>query len=198
MRELAGELAAGTAVGRLGSTGVPVWAAGDYDGALKRLVRAYKDGERRDLRPVMATVVSRALQQVLGAESGCEPESPVWVVPAPSRASTRRSRGDDPLADLARTVVARLPGRLEVVPALRMVGVGQDQSRLDRAQRLRNLTDHVRLAPAVVRRAGRWAPASVVLMDDIVTTGATLRACQAALASGGLPVQAAVVAARVP
>ena len=85
MRELAGELAAGTAVGRLGSTGVPVWAAGDYDGALKRLVRAYKDGERRDLRPVMATVVSRALQQVLGAESGCEPELSLIHISEPTR-----------------------------------------------------------------------------------------------------------------
>ena len=102
------------------------------------------------------------------------------------------------VADLARATVARWrrsrpegpEGRgpeVEVVRALRTVGRVQDQSRLTRAGRRRNLAGHVAV------RAGVFAgdrPVAVVLFDDVVTTGATAAECVAVLAAGGLPVTA--------
>lgn len=211
---LAQELGRGLVRGRLGD--LPVWAAGDYGGALRAAVAAYKDGERRDLRPVLSQVALPALAQALegltvppaGAGAVLPPGRParVAVVPAPSRASTVRARGDDPVADLARATVARWrqsrPGgpegrgpEVEVVRALRTVGRVQDQSRLTRAGRRRNLAGHVAV------RAGVFAgdrPVAVVLFDDVVTTGATVTACRDALRSTGIALLAVVACARVP
>ncbi|WP_374927762.1 ComF family protein [Kytococcus sedentarius] len=219
---LVGELGSGLVCGRLG--GLPVWAAGDYAGRLRAAVAAYKDGERRDLRPLLSRVLLPALGRALAApevagsvEGGPASERPGWpapgrvprvaVVPAPSRGPTLRSRGDDPVADLARAAVARWhqeqPGVLDarggadvgVVRALRTVGRVQDQSRLTRAGRRRNLSGHV-----AVRR-GAFAserPGAVVLVDDVITTGATIMACRDALRREGLPLVAVVACARVP
>jgi predicted amidophosphoribosyltransferase len=79
-----------------------------------------------------------------------------------------------------------------VVPLLRVVRRPEDQAGLDAAARARNL--HGRFAA----RGGRVVPQQhrVVLVDDVITTGATLREAQRALeATGTRPVGAAAVAA---
>ena len=86
------------------------------------------------------------------------------VVPAPTRWMAARRRGGDPVARMAVAATAPHPG-LRVIDALRMRTGGRDSVGLSGADRLRNVTGRVK-----VRRS---VDGAVVLVDDIVTTGAT-------------------------
>lgn len=170
-----------------------VVAAGPYDGVLRTLVSAYKDDERRDLRRVLARLLAGPLAVVARAGPG------TIVVPMPSSAAAVRRRGDDPVADLTRAAARRVSGELGsgkplvVAPALRPVRRMADQSRLDHAQRAANLAGAYAVRP---RWRGRLEGSQVVLVDDVLTTGATLaEAARAVGAAGGHVVGAATLAA---
>ncbi|WP_462418049.1 ComF family protein [Kytococcus sp. Marseille-QA3725] len=198
LESLAVELAPGVVTGRLG--GVPLWAAGDYTGSLRALVRAYKDGERRDVRAVLAAVTAPVLQVARAAAAAdlglAVDRIELLVVPAPSRGAARRARGDDPVADLARAAAARAgTPTVRVLPALRMAGAVRDQSRLGRGQRRENLAGRVHVRGRVPPPR---LPEAVVVLDDVVTTGSTLRACRDALAPLHPRWVGAVCCARVP
>ena len=130
----------------------PVVAVGPYAGVLRRLVSAYKDDERRDLRPLLARLLSRSLADAVGTPP--RRGRPDAVV-AGGRAPTRRRPGARPGP---RRDASRLHGPARplasVVPALRPVRRLADQSRLDRRQRARNLAGAYAVAP-------RWAGALV-------------------------------------
>jgi predicted amidophosphoribosyltransferase len=82
---------------------------------------------------------------------------------------------------------------LPVVHALRRVRATATQTELPAAQRHRN----VRGAFAVTRAAFALRQATVVLVDDVSTTGATLESCARALKEGGVREVRALTAARV-
>ena len=102
-----------------------------------------------------------------------------------------RERGYDQAALIATEAGRRLS--LPVLEALERTRATTAQFDLDRGARATNLVDAFRvrdLASAAAVR-GRW----LVLVDDVVTTGATLAACAAALVeSGALAVSAIAVA----
>ncbi|WP_460437498.1 hypothetical protein [Amycolatopsis stemonae] len=73
-----------------------------------------------------------------------------------------------------------------MAPALELAGGVRDAVGLDRAQRAANLAGRLRF-----REAGRPPPGStVVVLDDVITTGATAAACVRALAAEGITVAA--------
>jgi predicted amidophosphoribosyltransferase len=155
-------------------------------------VSAWKDADRRDLAAVLGPLLDRSVAAaVRDARWG---GAPVVVVPAPSSAGAERRRGDAPLLDLA-TWVAKRPrhARLRVVPALRQVRRVADQSGLNITERRRNLAGAMSVKPMwhnVIR--DRY----VLVVDDVVTTGATLaEAARALRRAGALQVVGAAVAA---
>lgn len=109
------------------------------------------------------------------------------VIPVPLHPSKRRRRGFNQAADLAKHLSPPL------VPALARVRATATQTGLPAAHRRRNVAD----AFAVTSAGRRLGGATVVLIDDVSTTGATLEACAAALKAAGVREVRALTAARV-
>jgi predicted amidophosphoribosyltransferase len=170
----------------------PTHAVVAYADPVRSAVSAWKDGDRRDLVDVFGPLLDRALVAAVRAAGWAE--EAVVVVPAPSSAGAVRRRGDAPLLDLARWVVGQpRHARLRVVPALRQVRRVADQSGLDIAARRRNLSGAMEVKPLwhnVIRDR------NVVVVDDVVTTGATAaEAARALRRAGALQVVGASIAA---
>ncbi len=149
-----------------------VTALAPYEGAIRRAVLALKSG-RRD--------VARAFAHRLSAFV-----TPADVlVPVPTTAARRRERGFDGCELIAKTVAsitgARVEARLVQIAGDRQRGRGRDARLLARG-----------------RFAWRGAPlagTSVVLLDDVVTTGATVEDCASVLRDAGAIVRHAIVVA---
>lgn len=131
------------------------------------------------------------------------------LVPIPSTGSGWRRRGFDPLALILRALIreARLPSGMELVPLLRIKArppwQTTNQKGLGRAARRRNVRNTMAVAGKTVRNfrlQAKPSGQSVILIDDVLTTGSTLREAAKTLEIAGFRVRAAVVlaAARAP
>ena len=154
-------------------------AIGAYDGALRSIIHALKYEGRRSLaRPLGALMCQRGADVLHAA---------ACAIPVPLHPSRRRQRGFNQAADLAKHV------GLPVVPALCRIRATATQTSLPAARRNRNVRD----AFAVGRWDGSLRRATVVLIDDVSTTGATLEACARVLKEAGVAEVRALTAARV-
>jgi predicted amidophosphoribosyltransferase len=176
-----------------GRTPLPVWTLADCTGDVRRAVIAWKDRGRLDLTRPFA----RALAQAVGPLAGELAVAPLLVVASPSTASARRRRGGN-LVDALATAVADglvrsgLPA--SAAPVL-VRSPGRDQVGLGARARSRNVAGHVRVAG---RHADRLAGSRVLVVDDVLTTGATIAACRSALERHGATVVGAVTLASTP
>src|SRR5665811_2300255 len=179
----------------------PTWAATPYDAAARAALVAFKDGDRRDLKTVLAVMLSDALAAALAADPGLRTvltsgNGPVFVVPVPSSPAAVRRRGDAPLELLTRAAVREVglsSRELIVSPALRLRRRVADQAGLDHRQRASNVECAMQVRP-------RWRTSiggvGCLLVDDVLTTGATLVEAARALRAGGAGhIAAATVAA---
>ncbi len=166
----------------------PTWAQAAYDGPLASMLRRYKDDDRLDLREPLAAILRDSLAEAV-ARSGSG-RAPMMIVAVPSSARAHRTRGRDPLADLVR---AALAGQRRLVRA-RLLRAGRgvrDQAALTAKQRAANMRHSMRLVHRVDLRGVRC-----IVVDDIVTTGATLgEAARVLRAAGAQDVTASVIAA---
>lgn len=147
-------------------------SAGLYDGELRRLVHRYKFRGERYLAEPLASLLFRVWE----AEQALRGTS--ILVPVPLGADRLAERGFNQAEDLAHSLGERI-GRPVVAEALVRVP-GQVQSlRSERARRMAARTTFQALRPGAV--AGR----RVLLIDDVLTTGATAEACAEALLRAG-------------
>nr|WP_204341948.1 ComF family protein [Micromonospora terminaliae] len=163
----------------------PCVALGPYAGALRGGLLAYKERGRHGLaRPLGAL-----LAEVVAAAVG--PRGPVTLVAVPDTARAARARYGDHLDRLTRHAAARLGAAGWPVRVLRPLRAlpRPDSVALDSAGRAAAAETAFRL-----RRSGGVAGA-VVLLDDIVTTGATLAAVSRVLRGAGMTPKAAAVLA---
>ncbi|MDP3967365.1 MAG: phosphoribosyltransferase family protein [Nocardioides sp.] len=183
---------------------VPTFAAGVYDGMLRALVLGHKERGQlaagRALGVLLAVAVRTLLAQ--GAGPGAVPGATVVVlVPVPSQRATVRARGVDATTRMTRAGARELRrggGTVVVLPLLAVRRGTRDQGGLTSTERAANLRGRMWVRPRPRDRLTRLGPVRVVLCDDVVTTGSTLREAQRALERSGVPVAgAATVAATV-
>jgi predicted amidophosphoribosyltransferase len=154
-----------------------VW--GCYDGALRSALLAFKHHGHDEL----AAPLGRRLGALLALQGWAATID--LVTPVPSHRLRRLWRGPTAAASLAAVVAAALRRPLAVTLVRR--GLGRQTGR-SRAQRLR-------LARSTFRCRARVADRRVLLVDDVTTTGATLRrATETLLAAGAATVHCAVLA----
>ena len=159
-------------------------ASGEYEGALREILQAFKyDGRRRLARPL------GAMMRAAGAEILRDADS---VVPVPLHPWRRMRRGFNQADDLAREL------GLPLARALWRRRATAPQTGLTAPARRRNVRDAFTLTPLLSRatRHGLIAGRVVVLVDDVRTTGATLEACAAVLRAAGAREIRALTAAR--
>jgi predicted amidophosphoribosyltransferase len=173
----------------------PCVAVGPYQGALRSLLLAYKERGAYALSRPLGDAMAAGVAAAVG-----EPGRPVALVGVPSTKSAVRERYGDHVARLGRRAAATLrsAGR-PVIFAERVVRAlpKEDSSHLSAAGRA------VAAASAfALRRAGAnrllsaySSGAAIVIIDDIVTTGATLAALSGALESTGVRVHSGVTLA---
>jgi predicted amidophosphoribosyltransferase len=166
-------------------------ASGRYDGALARLVGAYKDEGRQDCGALLGDLLGDALLQARAASDTAvsalgRASGPVHVVPVPSSRAARRARGRAPLLVLARRAVRGFDEReLTVSQLLRLRRRVADQAGLGACARAANLKHALEVRP---RRLAAAEGSPCLLVDDVLTTGATLAEAARALRAGGCAV----------
>ncbi|MDI6023783.1 phosphoribosyltransferase family protein [Leucobacter sp. UT-8R-CII-1-4] len=183
-------------IGRAGRVAAPllaeVWAYGPYEGAMRRLIVKYKHGGAIRFAPLLGALFAGPLVAALERGSGS-----ALIVTAPSRIERVRSRGYrhlDLIVSHSLRYITRqghkrgqlgsfLPGALQAAPGR------AGQLGLSAADRIRN-AKKVRVPRHL---HSRLQGSEVVLVDDIMTTGATLNAAMQALAAVGARVVAVAI-----
>jgi ComF family protein len=164
--------------------GVPLLVAGRYQPPLSSAVRRFKFEGRSELALGLSRLLAPRLAPFLAPH---RPEDACFV-PVPLHRARLVERGYNQSALLARCLARAVGGRCETRVLERHRSTDQ-QARLGRDARLANVAD------AFGCRAGK-APGVSVLVDDVVTTGATALACLEALKKAGSEVRAVVALAR--
>ena len=171
---------------------IPVFALGRYAGARRQAIIAVKERGRSDLVAPLAAALGAAVHRLLCWHIV---DLPLTIIPAPTRAAAARRRGGDPVARIAQRALA---GHHDVTmaPVLRMRAWTRDSVGLGGDARQRNIAGRV-----VLRRRGlselSGPPGDVVIVDDVMTTGATLAESVRVLRDAGIPVSTALVIASV-
>ena len=155
----------------------PPWdkgrAAVEYDGVGRRIVLALKHGDRLDMTATLARWMTGA--------AGAVADPDMLVVPVPLHWQRLVLRRFNQSAELARAVARRI-GATYAPEALQRVRPTPIQQGMNRAERQQNVADAI--AVSAKHRAG-IAGRDILLIDDVLTTGATLSAASAALRDAG-------------
>lgn len=189
------ESAAPALMGTDGSVLLPVVAAGIYREELAQSVLSFKRHGQGPLRATLAKSLGNAVLAATGTGSD------TWLVPVPSSGGAYRKRGFSPVhLLLTRLRHDRVLGGMRCHDVLRKVraaatpgdGVPGGQKGLGRGDRVRRVRGSMRVAR---RTAAGLAGRPCIIIDDVLTTGATLAEAARALHQTGAVVRGAVVLA---
>src|SRR3954469_5884945 len=145
------------------AAGVPLWAPVAYDGPARALVRELKFGGLQRMASTMASQIA-ANAPAGWLDSGA-------LVPVPLHPARLRKRGYNQAERLAGELALRTG--LPAIDCLERTGERATQVGRGRTERLASIAGRISVKP------GARVPAEVVLVDDVITTGATLAACAA-------------------
>ena len=161
--------------------GMRAVAALEYSGTVRALVLDYKEANRTDIARVLAAPLGAAVAAARELRGGADAE----LLPVPASARAYRRRGYDPVRLLLRR--ARLPSSRVLRPARRRAA----QKALGSAERRENTVGTMRARRPLPGR-------TFLLVDDVITTGATLEECARAVREAGGRVVGAAALASTP
>jgi len=160
-----------------------VYSAIPYSPIAKNILLAAKEQCVKSADQLVRNAVKVSMNEVFKKYPNCA------LVPIPSSASSNRRRGRDFINEIA-ICVARDFG-VAVLPLLEHQRKIRDQSKLNISNRHQNLAMALSIKPQFRRN---YLGEKVVILDDLVTTGATISEANSALTRGGFKVQAAATA----
>lgn len=176
-------------------SGPPLFAALVYEGVVRRVLLAFKDGGRTDAAAALSVALSEAVVAAqmaaqVAAQASTAPDSRSALVPVlvPSTRAAFRRRGYHPTALILRR------SRILVPPlwrALRLTRQTEDQAGLNARERADN-------RQGSLIASSRLRERDCLIVDDIVTTGSTMREAARAIDAVGGRVAGAVAVARTP
>ena len=146
-----------------------LWALFPYTGKYRRLLAAYKFGKNLALADFFAEKAAEVIAAHQILKNAC-------IVPVPPRPGKIKDSGWDQVDCLVKRLEKLENGRISVSRCLKRRKSGI-QKRLSRAERMENLKGRVYLCGKT--------PETVLVVDDIITTGSTMEVCSAALKAGG-------------
>ena len=168
----------------------PPWhearAAWIYDDAARRLILPFKHADRQELAEVLARHMARAGRALLARAD--------VLVPVPLHRWRLFRRGFNQAGSLGRALCKHGDGAL-IPDALRRIRRTPTLGPLSAAERARILQGAFAVRPSC---AARLRGARVLLVDDVMTSGATAAACTETLMAAGCAAVDVLVAARVP
>jgi len=171
--------------------GLPtVIASGRYEGVLRGALLAYKERGRYGLAALLGTRLAAAASVAVRGE-------PVLLIPVPATAAAARARYGDHMTRLARQTASALRrGGIPAAVAYPLAARPRaDSTGLDAGERLVAAAQAFAVRPARLPkiRAAAASGVHLLLVDDVMTTGATLAAAADRLGRGGLDVTTAAV-----
>jgi len=167
----------------------PAWTAARaalrYDDQARRILLPFKHGDRIETARALAPHMARAGAALLPAAD--------WLVPVPLHRGRLLSRRYNQSALLAQAL-SRLSGRPAVLDGLRRTRATASLGQKSGLQRRTEVAGAFAVRPS---RQAQLADARVLLIDDVLTSGATADACARALLAAGVARVDVLVAARV-
>lgn len=170
----------------------PATASLPYEVEGRTLVLEYKERGNRGLTPMLGALLADALEPHLARL----PAAPRVVVPIPSH--RRSARGFDALGGITRAAAQALSqrGRPVLVQSwLETASAYRPLKDLTRDERRRRIEGAFRVPERVRRHVRRPTGAGVILVDDVLTSGATVGEAARALTGAGIPVAGVAVVA---
>ncbi len=179
-------------------TGFPItFAVADYADAVRAIVLTYKERGGRALASPLGIALANAVAAgcVMAGYDFDQPGSGIGLVPVPSTRAATRRRAYDAVGSIALVAAAQLRRRgilARRLTILRQRRTVMDQSELSAAARMRNLAGALTV-PA--QFTSLTVGSAIIVVDDLVTTGATLtEAARAVREATGVVATAGVVA----
>jgi predicted amidophosphoribosyltransferase len=173
-------------------------AVGAYAGPLRSVLLAYKERGRYRLARPLGALLAGAIAEA-AVRGGGGPGVPMTVLPVPSTARAVRERHGDHMARLAVSAVRRLRvagWQADVTQPLRALP-RPDSVSLDAAARIAVAESSLRIRTSRIRvlRRALTMKGTLIVVDDIVTTGSTLAAVTTRLEEANMQVTGAAVLA---
>lgn len=148
---------------------------GGYAGALRGLIHLLKYDGVLPAAPVLGRLLAEAVEQL-----GRSDDDAPLLVPVPLHASKRGERGFNQAELIVRSAVKSLPQRLEVASILKRERATHSQVGLTREERVANMRNAFR-----VTDPERVKERTVIVVDDVMTTGTTVSECARVLKKAG-------------
>ena len=168
-----------------------LWFGASYETTVREMINAHKDHGARALTPKLGLLLARA---VWAASVSSSHARPVVLVPIPAHQSSLRKRGRNTVMELAENAAAQVSSR-GIPCVVRSLLIREIETKRNAGRSLRERRD---IAGTFGVRNRRAMPSRVIVVDDIVTTGATVNEGVRALMRSGVGVDAIACVASTP